>query len=157
MVPSRARRSTISSWSLTSPSFFVLDVRSLGPDADDDGAAPFATLANSAVGVMVSGEPPGGDPRSPRGGSGVPLMSRDARGETGGGSEWARTSSAFKTIAAKAEKGRYEVTDVELFAFSQKQDRNEAPRSSICLASFWIVHASRVRFISLKFSEVRFF
>ena len=104
MVPSRARRSTISSWSLTSPSFFVLDVRSLGPDADDDGAAPFVTLANSAVGVMVSGEPPGGDPRSPRGGSGVPLMSRDARGETGGGSEWARTSSAFKTIAAKAEK-----------------------------------------------------
>lgn len=62
----------------------MLDVRSLGPDADDDGAAPFATLANSAVGVMASGEPPGGDPRSPRAGSGVPLMSRDACGtETG--------------------------------------------------------------------------
>ena len=103
---------------MTSPSFFVLDVRSLGPDADDDGAAPFVTLANSAVGVMVSGEPPGGDPRSPRGGSGVPLMSRDARGETGGGSEWARTSSAFKTIASKAQKRRRS-TDVELFAFSK--------------------------------------
>ena len=105
MVPSRARRSTISSWSLTSPSFFVLDVRSLGPDADDDGAAPFVTLANSAVGVMVSGEPPGGDPRSLRGGSGVPLMSRDARGETGGDLNGGRPARAFKTfLKSQAEK-----------------------------------------------------
>ena len=77
-------------------------------------------------------------------------MSHDARGETGGGSEWARTSARSK-IASKGERTDGTTRSFRLFA----ENKTEM-KPTLEYLPFWIVHASRVRFIGLKFSEVGF-